>query len=163
MTSSTAASACSWVSFSFLTRRPNCPAVTLRASVRPASTNSCLTSLRTTSIPAAAMVWAIWPPMVPAPTTAALNTNMPRTLLLARGFAIRGALTGEARQGAGQRLALARADEHGVHQEGQGPEPLLLELVAQPEGHAHPVVAGGGERDRLGAGHGRVLDVGDLL
>src|SRR4051794_35319756 len=33
-------------------------------------------SLRTTSIPAAAIVCAIWPPMTPAPTTAALKTNM---------------------------------------------------------------------------------------
>ena len=37
-------------------------------------------SFRTTGIPAAAIVWAIWPPMVPAPTTAALKTNMGRTL-----------------------------------------------------------------------------------
>ena len=35
-------------------------------------------SLRTTGMPAAAIVCAIWPPMVPAPTTAALNTNMAR-------------------------------------------------------------------------------------
>jgi hypothetical protein len=28
------------------------------------------------------MVWAIWPPMVPAPTTAALKTNMVWTALL---------------------------------------------------------------------------------
>jgi hypothetical protein len=27
-------------------------------------------------MPAAAIVWAICPPIVPAPTTAALNTNM---------------------------------------------------------------------------------------
>src|ERR1700729_2730395 len=33
-------------------------------------------SLSTTGKPAAAIVWAICPPMVPAPTTAALNTNM---------------------------------------------------------------------------------------
>ena len=37
-------------------------------------------SFSSTGIPAAAMVWAIWPPMVPAPTTAALKTNMARTL-----------------------------------------------------------------------------------
>jgi hypothetical protein len=35
------------------------PCVTLRASVRPASTRSSLMSLSTTGIPAAAMVWAI--------------------------------------------------------------------------------------------------------
>jgi len=36
-------------------------------------------------IPADAMVWAIWPPMVPAPTTAALKTNMFGTALLRTG------------------------------------------------------------------------------
>ena len=33
-------------------------------------------SFSTVGIPAAAIVWAIWPPIVPAPTTAALNTNI---------------------------------------------------------------------------------------
>ena len=41
-------------------------------------------SFSTTGMPAAAIVWAIWPPIVPAPTTAALNTNMLDLLLLAR-------------------------------------------------------------------------------
>ena len=52
------------------------PVVTLRASASPASTSSSSTSFSTTGMPAAAIVWAIWPPMVPAPTTAALKTNM---------------------------------------------------------------------------------------
>src|ERR1700740_1617126 len=39
-------------------------------------------SLSTTGMPAAAIVWAIWPPIVPAPTTAALNTNMRRSPVL---------------------------------------------------------------------------------
>jgi len=56
---------------------PTWPRVTLRASSSPARTSSSLTSLSTTGIPAAATVWAICPPIVPAPTTAALNTNIP--------------------------------------------------------------------------------------
>src|SRR5262249_61784956 len=52
------------------------PLLTARASSMPAATSAWSTSLRTTGIPAAAIVWAIWPPIVPAPTTAALNTNM---------------------------------------------------------------------------------------
>ncbi len=69
-------SASSWVIFSLETRRPSWPSVTSRAFSRPVSTNSCLTSLRTTGMPAAEITWAISPPMVPAPTTAALKTNM---------------------------------------------------------------------------------------
>jgi hypothetical protein len=75
-TSSTCAAACSSLSLPFFTRRATWPWVTLRASVSPASTRSWRMSLRTTGIPAAAIVWAIWPPIVPAPTTAALKTNM---------------------------------------------------------------------------------------
>ena len=74
-------SACSWVIFSLATRPASWPWVTSRALVRPVSTNSCLTSLRTTGMPAEAMTWAISPPMVPAPTTAALKTNIGRRLL----------------------------------------------------------------------------------
>src|SRR4051794_24456584 len=51
------------------------PSVTSRALWSPASTNDWSTSLSTTGMSAAAMTWAISPPMVPAPTTAALNTN----------------------------------------------------------------------------------------
>src|SRR4051794_20043550 len=152
MTSSTAASACSWVSFSFLTSRANCPPVTLRASVRPASTNSCLTSLRTTSIPAAAMVWAIWPPIVPAPTTAALKMNMaveaspcrhpagtlmvwapPGRLWAVVQPAIAAHFTREAVERADQRLALARPDEDPVHSRHQRPRLVLLELVLEQQ------------------------------
>src|SRR3954471_14980673 len=75
-TSSTCWSAWSWVSFSFLTSRASWPVVTSRAFSRPTSTNFRSTSLRTTGMPAAAMTWAISPPIVPAPTTAALKTNM---------------------------------------------------------------------------------------
>ena len=81
MTSSIWAAACSSVILPFSASLLNCPEVTLRASVRPASTSSCLMSLSRTGKPAAAIVCAIWPPMVPAPTTAALNTNMGQGLL----------------------------------------------------------------------------------
>jgi hypothetical protein len=40
-------------------------------------------------MPAAAIVWAIWPPIVPAPTTAALNTNMLELSLVGVGLARR--------------------------------------------------------------------------
>src|SRR5215217_7557798 len=118
-TSSTWAAACSSVSRPFSTRPSTCPCVTLRASSRPAWTSSSLTSLSTTGVPEAAMVWAIWPPMVPAPTTAALNTNM-------------------APQAALERLALRAADEEQIH-EGH-PGALLLERVAQLQGHGDPAL-----------------------
>src|SRR3954447_22788657 len=75
-TSESCRSASSWVIFSLETRRESWPEVTSRAFSRPTSTNFWSTSLRTTGMPAAAMTWAISPPIVPAPTTAALKTNM---------------------------------------------------------------------------------------
>src|SRR5215210_4487944 len=75
-TSSSWASACSWVIFSFLTKRASWPCVTSRALCSPTSTNFWSTSLRTTGMSAAAIAWAISPPIVPAPTTAALKMNM---------------------------------------------------------------------------------------
>src|SRR3954454_12671499 len=151
------------VIFSLETSRPIWPSVTLPASVKPASTNSCLTSLRTTSIPAAAMVWAIWPPMVPAPTTAALKTNMARTLWAAGRFSFRGELAREPGQRAGKRLTLARADEQRVHHRREGAELALFEAIAQLQGQPHPLLVQRGERDRLRAGHRRVVDLGHLL
>ena len=50
----------------------------LLAFSRPWSTNFCSTSLSTTGMPDEAITWAISPPMVPAPTTAALAMNMAR-------------------------------------------------------------------------------------
>ena len=52
----------------------------LAGLLEPRSTNSCFTSLSTTGMPAEAITWAISPPIVPAPTTAALNTNKPSRL-----------------------------------------------------------------------------------
>src|SRR4051812_20883928 len=76
MTASSWASACSWVIFSLETSRESCACVTSRAFSSPTSTNFWSTSLSTTGTSAAAMTWAISPPMVPAPTTAALKTNI---------------------------------------------------------------------------------------
>src|SRR5215207_4957205 len=76
ITSASRASACSWVSFSFLTRRESWPSVTARAFSTAASTNFWSMSLTTTGMSAAAIAWAISPPMVPPPTTAALETNI---------------------------------------------------------------------------------------
>src|SRR6185437_11284880 len=78
--SSICAAPCSTVTRSFLTSFATWPSVTLRASSRPAWTRSWSMSLSTTGNPAAAIVWAICPPIVPAPTTAALNTNISRLL-----------------------------------------------------------------------------------
>ena len=52
--------------------------LTSRAFASPASTSFWSTSLSRTGMPAAAIAWAISPPITPAPTTAALNTNMAR-------------------------------------------------------------------------------------
>src|SRR3954452_16341722 len=75
---STCASASSWVSFSRLTSLAAWPWLTSRAFSRPLSTNSGSTSLRRTGMSAAATTWAISPTITPAPTTAALKTNMAR-------------------------------------------------------------------------------------
>src|SRR3954453_21822801 len=75
ITASRRASACSWVSFSFFTRPPSWRSVTSRAFSIPASTNFWSMSLRTTGASALAIAWAVSPPIVPAPTTAASNTT----------------------------------------------------------------------------------------
>src|SRR4051812_26461695 len=162
-TSSTWASASSWVSFSFLTRLPIWPAVTLRASSMPASTSSWLMSLSTTSIPDAATVCAICPPMVPAPTTAALNTNIqsPISALVRRGRLSEPGLIlrlhGEAAEGAAQRVAQGAADEEHV---GDRPErPVLGQLVVELGGHPGPAL-GRLEARPLGAVEGVVVHLG---
>src|SRR4051794_4108121 len=76
MTSSRRASAASCVSFSFETSLSSCCLVTSRDFSSAASTNFCSTSLTTTGMSAAAIAWAISPPIVPPPTTAALKTSM---------------------------------------------------------------------------------------
>src|SRR4051812_21943171 len=86
-TSASRASACSWVSFSFLTRRASCPSVTPRAFSTAASTNFWSRSLTTTGMSAAAIAWAISPPIVPPPTTAAFDTNIGLAFLRGVGAA----------------------------------------------------------------------------
>src|SRR5438128_3395276 len=158
--SSTCWSACSWVIFSFLTSPPSWPAVTLRASSSPASTNSCLTSLSTTSNPAAAIVCAICPPMVPAPMTAALKTNMVSGQLL--GWLEVGGCPHfplEARQGALERVAHRAAHEQEINNGGD--TAVLLDGVLQFERHGGSVGAGL-EADRLAAVDLGVLDLDRL-
>ena len=97
-------SACSWVIFCLWTRPASWPRVTSSAFLRPRSTNSCLMSLRITGMPADAITWAISPPIVPAPTTAALNTNTLWRLLV-----VGGAAAVAARGSRGAPRALSRA------------------------------------------------------
>src|ERR1700760_2181635 len=76
ITAASRASACSWVIRSFFTWLPSWPWVTARAFSSAASTNFWSMSLTTTGMSAAAIAWAISPPIVPPPTTAALLTNI---------------------------------------------------------------------------------------
>src|SRR3954463_15937616 len=140
-------SAWSWVIFSFFTRRPSWPSVTSLALARPWSTNFWSTSFSTTSTSAAASTWAISPPIVPAPTTAALNTNMVGEALrslfaggrrnwprgvggrLQRGLL--GRLGGEAAERAGERVALRAPDEDRARQRSQ--RSALGEPVGEPQ------------------------------
>src|SRR5437763_4265955 len=130
-------SASSWVIFSFCTRPASCPCVTCRAFSRPWSTNCRSTSLSTTGRPAEAIVCAISPPIVPAPTTAALNTyisppGVRETRRLQRLFLRR--LRGEAAQSADQRVGHRATNEEEV---GDGAERALtpdrrgIELVLE--------------------------------
>src|SRR3954454_18808063 len=70
------APACSWLSLPFSTSLAVWRCVTSRAFSSPASTYLWSTSLSRTGTSADAITWAISPPMTPAPTTAALKTNM---------------------------------------------------------------------------------------
>src|SRR3954471_13490772 len=137
----------------------------------PASTSSCLTSLRTTGNPDAAIVCAICPPMVPAPTTAALNTNTlgtPRNRDSDPRGGRRGTagayseqvvrrlqLAAEAGQRAAQGLGHRAADEEPVDDRDQ--RPALLDLVLEGQGHAAAGVARL-ERDPLRAAQRLVVD-----
>src|SRR6266513_3023123 len=170
-------SACSWVSFSFLTRRPNCPCVTSRAFSRPWSTNFWSTSLSTTGMSAAAITCAISPPIVPAPTTAALNTNMDLSEVLslreagpppagAQGYRDLGLaalvleLPGEANERAAQRVSHRAADEEEVDQRAEHWH-AALESVVEGQRHSHAVVELR-EGQGLSAGDARILDLGGL-
>src|SRR3954470_865834 len=148
--SAACASACSSVIFCLPTSAPSCARVTSSALRRPRSTNSCLTSLRITGTPAEAMTWAISPPIVPAPTTAALNTNTLAELLrcrwerpggrrrLRRELAIGGKLDREPLEGAPQRLAQRVTDEEDIGD--RAAETRALELVDELERHVAAAV-----------------------
>src|SRR4051812_37147899 len=142
-----------------------------RAFSRPWSTNSGLTSFSTTGMSTLAMVQAISPPIVPAPTTAALNTNMcrktvlwsfrgaGRLLRLERELGVAVALARVAAQRAPQRVAQRATDEQQVGDEEQWA--LALEVVLELELDDHPVALGA-EGDPLTARELLVLDLGLL-
>src|SRR3954452_3236961 len=171
VSSSTCVRACSSLSLPLSTSWAVWASVTLRAAARPVRTSSSVTSLRITGTPAAAIVCAIWPPIVPAPTTAALKTNMGSccssaaatrgSRRLSTGVLCRcqpllvAQLDGEAPQRALERLPLRPADEHEVD---HGQEALaLLELVVELERDLHAALVRR-EDDALGAADLLVLD-----
>src|SRR3954453_16712225 len=149
----TCSSACSRVIFSFLTRDPVWIFDTSSAFVRPWSTNFWSMSLRTTGMPAELMTWAISPPIVPAPTTAALVTNM--AARLQGGLILR--FCREAPESAFQSHCERPADEQHVGQAAQ--RAALGERVVQAQDHVG-AVGGGFEAGALDRGHLVVVDVG---
>src|SRR5215207_9043840 len=148
---SACAAACSSDSLPFSTSFATWPWVTSRAFCNPASTNRSSTSLSTTGTPAAAMTWEISPPITPAPTTPALNTNMAATLA-----DLCPALVGKPGHRAAQRVDHRAADE-GALEERRERAPLL-ELVVERERHAD-LVADRLEDDRLQPAEPLVLDL----
>src|SRR4051794_1192411 len=109
-------------------------------------------------MPAAAMTWAISPPMVPAPTTAALKTNM-RAGRLPVGLVIRPQLIPEAEERASQRVGERAADEQEVEEERE--RPALLQPVRELERDLD-ALGDGGEPDGLGPVDLLVLDLDGL-
>src|SRR3954447_17502138 len=152
---SRSASACSCASLPFFTRLASWRSVTSRAFSSPWSTNRWSTSLRITGRSAAATTWAISPPMTPAPTTAALNTNMGRTLASAAELAFRCQFGVEPPQRAPQRVGLRPADEEQVDQ--RGDEFAVLQAVLERERDL-PRLGLRLERHALRALQARVLD-----
>src|SRR3954471_21188846 len=130
--------------------------VTSRAFSSPASTNFASTSLSTTGTSAGAITWAISPPMTPAPTTAALKTNMAVTLASAAELAFRRELVGEAGERAAQRVRELAAQE-GPAQRGQA----LLGLHLERERDAR-LLEPGLEDHAPDAAHPGVLDLQHL-
>src|SRR4051794_37182293 len=107
---------------------------------------------------AEAMTCAISPPIVPAPTTAALNTNMPCRLL--EQFGVRVQLAPEADQGPAQGLPQRAADEEHVEERLERVVGLL-ELVLEREGDRGAVLQEL-ELDALRPAQFGVLDVDGL-
>src|SRR3954452_26174 len=133
------ASACSWLSLPFSTSLAVWRCVTSRAFSSPASTYLESTSLSRTGTSADAITWAISPPMTPAPTTAALKTNMPATLASAPSpeLPLGRQLDGEARDRTAQGLAHAPAQEQPLHRRERE-----LGLERELERHARLLQAG---------------------
>src|SRR5215210_6948259 len=98
-------------------------------------------------MPAAAMTWAISPPITPAPTTAALNTNIVRGSLLEVGGAPsysaqlggRRALAREAGEGALQRRRHGPADDKGIDERCQ--RVAFLQGVVEAQRHVHGIAS----------------------
>src|SRR5918997_6871466 len=153
----TCASPCSWVSLPLLTSLAAWFSVTSRAFSRPVSTKRWSTSLSTTGMSAAAMTCAISPPMTPAPTTAALKTNMAGTLAAGHGLQLHipAPLAGEAGERSTQRGDHRPAYEQDVHERAQ--RTAVLELVVERERDLR-LVRARGELDPLGAAQAAVLD-----
>src|SRR4051794_22027136 len=107
------------------------------------------------------MVWAIWPPMVPAPTTAALNTNMSRNSSFCFRSQVGGRprLTLEARKCALERVAHRTPHEGEVDYSRNAA--ILLDGVLQLERHDRSSGVGL-EADRLAAVDLLVLDLDRL-
>src|SRR3954451_7425584 len=154
--SATCWSACSWVIFSFLTCDPVWIFETSSALVRPWSTNFWSMSLRTTEMPAELITWAISPPIVPAPTTAALVTNMAARLQRCLVRSLRGKPPQSAFQshreraadeedvGQAAQRATARELVVELHDDGPDVEPERLpaaQLILEDLGREDPVVA----------------------
>src|SRR5918994_2373925 len=135
----TCASPSSWVSLPLVTSLAAAPSVTSRALLRPVSTKRWSTSLRITGMSAAAITWAISPPITPAPTTAALKTNMPRRLAaeLLLQLHIAAPLAGEPGEAALQRRGDLAADEEPVDDRRR--RGALLQLVGELERDEHVV------------------------
>src|SRR5262245_9791239 len=114
----TCASPSSWLSLPLLTSLSAWFRVTSRAFSSPVSTKRWSTSLRMTGMSAAAMTCAISPPITPAPTTAALNTNMAMTLAADHGLQLHipAAFAEEAVERPAQRRGHLAAHEQRVHE-----------------------------------------------
>src|SRR3954451_4998000 len=130
--------------------------LTSRAFSRPASTNPESTSLSSTGMSADAITLAISPPITPAPTTAALKTNMRLTLASAAELAFRSQLVGEAAQRAAQRVRQLAAQQRPAQ---RGKARLGLDLERQRDAR---LVVPGLEDHAPHAAHARVLEVEHL-
>src|SRR3954454_9735271 len=149
----TCSPACSWVIFSFLTCDPVWIFETSSALWRPWSTKFWSMSLRTTGMPAELMTWAISPPIVPAPTTAALVTNM--AARLQRRFVL--SFRGKAPESAFQSHCEGAPDEQDVGQTTERPTGREGVVEAQDDVAA---ILDGLEAGSLHRGHLLVEDLG---